>query len=184
VLVNAAGIEGTVLGPGASPETTTLEEWRRVHAVNLEGTFLACRAVLPIMKRLGSGSIINVSSMVAYYGSPALTAYGSSKAAVQQFSKTVALHGSRDGMQIRCNSVHPGVIRTRMLESVYEQMGRGAGITAKEAEQSSLKAIPLGRIGEPDDIAYVIVYLASDEAKYVTGSEFQVDGGQHLFDAK
>ena len=184
VLVNAAGIEGRVLGEEASPENTTLDEFRFVHAVNLEGPFLGCKTVLPVMKRSGYGSIINVSSMVAYYGSPALTAYGSSKAAVQQFSKTVALHGSRDGKRIRCNSVHPGLIRTRMLDSVYELMGRSAGISAAEAEKNSIKTVPLGMLGEPDDIAYLILYLASDESKYVTGSEFQADGGQHLFDAK
>lgn len=184
VLVNAAGIEGKNLGDESSPENTTLEEWRRVHAINLDGTFLGCRTVLPVMKRQGSGSIINISSMVAYYGSPALTAYGSSKAAVQQLSKTVALHGSREGKQVRCNSVHPGIIRTRMLDNVYIEMGRSLGINADEAEKASVRTVPLGRIGEPEDIAYLILYLASDEAKYVTGSEFQCDGGQHLFDAK
>jgi len=88
VLVNAAGTEGRLIGPAGSPESTTLEEWRFVHAVNLDGTFLGCRAVLPVMQRLGSGSIINVSSMVSYYGTPATTAYGSSKAAVQQLTKS------------------------------------------------------------------------------------------------
>jgi 3(or 17)beta-hydroxysteroid dehydrogenase len=184
VLVNAAGTEGRCLGKTGSPEATTLEEWRFVHAINLDGTFLGCRTVLPVMKRLGSGSIINVSSMVALYGSPALTAYGSSKSGVRQFSKSVALHGSRDKQAIRCNSVHPGLIHTRMLDSVYREMGRSEGLSPEEAAKSSLKTVPLGKIGEPDDVAYLILYLASDESKYVTGSEFQVDGGQHLFDAK
>jgi 3(or 17)beta-hydroxysteroid dehydrogenase len=184
VLVNAAGIEGKGLGEQSSPESTTLEEWRRVHAINLDGTFLGCRTVLPVMKRAGSGSIINISSMVAYYASPDLTAYGSSKAAVQQFSKTVALYGSRDGKKIRCNSVHPGLTRTRMLNNMYAEIACSLGITPEEAEMRSAKTIPLGAIGEPEDIANVILFLASDEARYVTGSEFQADGGQHLFDAR
>jgi 3(or 17)beta-hydroxysteroid dehydrogenase len=184
VLVNAAGIEGKGLGKQSSPETTTLEEWRRVHAINLDGTFLGCRTVLPVMKRVGYGSIINLSSMVAYYASPDMTAYGSSKAAVQQFSKTVALYGSRDGKKIRCNSVHPGLTRTRMLNNMYLEIGRSLGVSPEEAERLSAKTIPLGEIGEPEDIGYLIIFLASDEAKYVTGSEFQADGGQHLFDAR
>ncbi len=184
VLVNTAGVEGKFLGDAGSPEKTTMEEWRHVHAINLDGTFLGCRTVLPVMRQFGAGSIINVSSMVASYGSPALTAYGSSKAAVLQLTRSVALHGSRDNNAVRCNAVQPGLIRTRMLDNVYTEMGRSAGMNAAEAEESSRKTVPLGRIGEPDDIAYMILYLASDEAKYVTGSEFQVDGGQHLFDAK
>lgn len=184
VLVNAAGTEGKSIGAGGSPESTTLGEWRFVHAINLDGTFLGCRTVLPIMKRNKSGSIINISSMVSYFGTPATAAYGSSKAGVQQLSKTVALYGSRDNNHIRCNSVHPGVIRTRMLNHIYEEIGRANGISGAEAEQRSLKSIPFGVVGEPEDIAYVILYLASDESKYVTGSEFQVDGGWHLIDAK
>jgi 3(or 17)beta-hydroxysteroid dehydrogenase len=104
VLVNAAGVEGDL--SAGSPETTTYTEWRRVHGINLDGTFLGCRSVLPVMKRMGAGSIINISSIVAYFGSPMSVAYGASKAAVQQFSKSVALHGSRDNKRVRCNSVH------------------------------------------------------------------------------
>jgi len=182
VLVNAAGIEGDVLH--GSPETTTLEEWRKVLSVNLDGTFLGCKHVLPVMRRAGRGSIVNISSMASFLGTPASSAYGASKAGVQQLSKTVAVFGSRDGLKIRCNSVHPGVIRTRMLDNIYEQIGKLANLSAKEAEAASLKAVPLGEVGEPDDVAYLILYLASDEAKYVTGSEFMVDGGWHLVDAR
>lgn len=184
ILINSAGTEGTALGDAGSPEATTLEEWRRVHSINLEGTFLGCRTVLPVMKRSGIGSIVNVSSMISFYGSPGLTSYGSSKAGVQQLTKSVALYGSRDNNRIRCNSVHPGVIRTRMLEKVYAELGRSMGMTPGEVEESSLRGIPFGVVGDPDDVGYLILYLASDEAKYVTGSEFQVDGGQHLIDAK
>jgi len=182
VLVNSAGIEGDL--SAGSPETTTHSEWRRVHGINLDGTFLGCRAVLPVMKRLGGGSIINISSIVAYFGSPLSAAYGSSKAAVQQLSKSVALHGSRDNKRIRCNSVHPGVIRTRMLNDIYAAIARNLGISTREAEVASLRAIPFGEVGEAVDVANLNLYLASDESRYVTGSEFQVDGGWHLVDAR
>jgi 3(or 17)beta-hydroxysteroid dehydrogenase len=182
VLVNAAGIEGNL--EAGTPESTSYAEWRRVHAVNLDGTFLGCRAVLPVMKRLGAGSIVNISSIVAYFGSPLSVSYGSSKAAVQQLTKSVALHGSRDGKRVRCNSVHPGVIRTRMLRDIYATIARNLGISPKDAERANLRAVPFGEVGEPRDVAYLNLYLASDESRYVTGSEFQVDGGWHLVDAR
>ena len=103
---------------------------------------------------------------------------------MQQLTKTVAVFGSRDGLKIRCNSVHPGVIRTRMLDHIYEQIGQLANVSAAEAELMSLKQVPFGEVGEPDDVAHLITYLASDESKYVTGSEFMVDGGWHLVDAR
>ena len=182
VLVNGAGIEGDFVN--GSPETTSLQEWRKVLSVNLDGTFLGCKSVLPVMRQAGRGSIVNISSMASFLGTPAATSYGVSKAGVQQLTKTVAVFGSRDGLKIRCNSVHPGVIRTRMLDHIYEQIGQLANVSAAEAEQMSLKQVPFGEVGEPDDVGYLILYLASDEAKYVTGSEFMVDGGWHLVDAR
>jgi 3(or 17)beta-hydroxysteroid dehydrogenase len=182
VLVNGAGIEGDFVN--GSPETTSLEQWRKVLSVNLDGTFLGCKHVLPVMKRAGKGSIVNISSMASFLGTPVNVAYGASKAGVQQLTKSVAVHGSRGGMKIRCNSVHPGVIRTRMLEEIYRQIGQVANVSAVEAEQMSLRQVPFGEVGEPDDVAWLILYLASDEAKYVTGSEFMVDGGWHLVDAR
>ena len=181
VLVNAAGIEGDLLN--GSPESTTLDEWRRVFAVNLEGTFLGCKYVLPVMKEARKGAIVNVSSVVSYFGCPSSAAYGASKAGVQQLSKSIALYGARDGMKIRCNSVHPGVIRTRMLDAIYETLASVANISKDEAEQLSLQHVPFREVGEPDDVAYQILYLASDEAKYITGSEFTVDAGWHLVEA-
>ena len=182
ILVNGAGIEGDFVR--GSPETTSLEEFHKVLAVNLDGTFLGCKHVLPVMRRAGRGSIVNISSMASFLGTPAATSYGVSKAGVQQLTKTVAVFGSRDGLKIRCNSVHPGVIRTRMLDHIYEQIGQLANVSAAEAELMSLKQVPFGEVGEPDDVAYLITYLASDESKYVTGSEFMVDGGWHLVDAR
>ena len=182
VLVNAAGIEGNITA--GTPENTTFEEWRKVLSVNLDGVFLGCKTVLPTMKRNRGGSIVNISSIVSYFGTPNSTSYGASKAAVQQLTKSVALHGARDGGKIRCNSVHPGVIRTRMLANIYQELARIGGISAEEAEQISLKAIPFGELGTAEQVADTILFLASDESAYVTGSEFQVDGGWHLLEAK
>ena len=182
VLVNGAGIEGDFVN--GSPETTSLETWNKVLRVNLDGTFLGCKHVLPVMKRAGKGAIVNISSMASFLGTPVNVAYGASKAGVQQLTKSVAVHGTRGGMKIRCNSVHPGVIRTRMLDEIYKQIGQVANVSAEEAEQMSLRAVPFGEVGEPDDVAWLILYLASDESRYVTGSEFMVDGGWHLVDAR
>jgi 3(or 17)beta-hydroxysteroid dehydrogenase len=181
VLVNAAGIEGDVLN--GSPETTSLQEWHKVLAVNLDGTFLGCKQVLPVMGEAGKGAIVNVSSQVSFFGTPFTAAYGASKAGVEQLTRSVALHGARDGVQIRCNSVHPGVIQTRMVDSIYEQIGKASNLSREEAEAGTLAHVPLGHLGEPDDVAFLILYLASDEAKYVTGSAFSVDGGWHLVQA-
>jgi 3(or 17)beta-hydroxysteroid dehydrogenase len=178
VLVNAAGIEGDVIN--GSIETASLDEWRKVLSVNLDGTFLGCKHVLPVMREAGKGSIVNISSIVSYMSTPSTVAYGASKAGVQQLTKSVAITGCRDGMKVRCNSVHPGVIDTRMVDSILTQVGQALNVTKEEAEQGAMSKVPFGHIGEPDDVAYLIVYLASDEAKYVTGSEFMVDGGWHL----
>jgi 3(or 17)beta-hydroxysteroid dehydrogenase len=182
VLVNAAGIEGDL--QAGNPETTSLAEWRRVHSINLDGTFLGCRAVLPIMKRRKAGSIVNISSIVSYFGSPNAVAYSTSKGGVQTFTKSVARYGARDGNRIRCNSVHPGVIRTRMIKNIWAETARLTNRTVEEAERLSLRMVPFGTLGEPEDVAFLILYLASDESRYVTGSEFQVDGGWHLVEAR
>jgi 3(or 17)beta-hydroxysteroid dehydrogenase len=182
VLVNAAGIEGDLMA--GNPETTSLAEWRRVHSVNLDGTFLGCRAVLPVMKRRKTGSIVNISSIVSYFGSPNAVAYSTSKGGVQTFTKSVARYGARDGNRIRCNSVHPGVIRTRMIENIWSETARLTNRTPEEAQRLSLRMVPFGALGEPEDVAWLILFLASDESRYITGSEFQVDGGWHLVEAR
>jgi 3(or 17)beta-hydroxysteroid dehydrogenase len=182
VLVNAAGIEGDLMS--GNPETTSLAEWRRVHAVNLDGTFLGCRTVLPVMKRAKQGSIVNIASIVSYFGAPNAVAYSTSKGGVQTFTKSVARYGARDGNRIRCNSVHPGVIRTRMIKNIWAESARLTNRSIEEVEKLSLRMVPFGTLGEPEDVAYLILFLASDESRYVTGSEFQVDGGWHLVEAR
>lgn len=178
VLINAAGIVGDVVA--GALETTTLAEWRRVLAVNLDGTFLGCREVVPAMKRAGRGAIVNVSSVGAYYPTTQSVAYGASKGAVTQFTKSVAMFASQGGHRIRCNSVHPGRTATPMLDGILAQRMQRADPTGRRDAPSSAERIPLGPEGQPQDVAALIAFLASDEAAYITGAEFVVDGGWSL----
>ena len=178
ILVNAAGIYQR--GPEHNPETTSLEDWRAIHEVNMEGVFLGCKQAIPAMRDAGSGrddggggSIVNISSVAGLRASAHAAAYGASKGGVRQFSKSVAHHCARRGYGIRCNSIHPGSIDTPMGQHAM----LGVAATLEEGRERYRKAIPLQAIGEPDDIAYAVLYLASDEAKYITGQELTVDGG-------
>jgi NAD(P)-dependent dehydrogenase (short-subunit alcohol dehydrogenase family) len=171
VLVNNAGI-----GLTKDFEAITLEEWRRVHAIDLDGVFLGCKHAVPIMARtvkatgLG-GSIVNISSISGIIAGHNMAAYNSAKAAVRHLSKSVALHCAKRGYSIRCNSVHPVFIATPILDGLVERLGRD------EAYAKLGRQVPLGHIGQPDDVAYAVAYLASDESKFVTGAELKVDGG-------
>jgi len=172
ILVNAAGV--AVWG---DIEHTTLEQWRFVNGVNAEGTFLGCRAAVIAMKSSaslpgGGGSIINISSVAGLVADADAPAYCASKGAVRLLTKSIALHTARRGYNIRCNSVHPSFIDTPMVDAVVDGSRDPAKMrTAVE------KAAPLGRIGEVADVANAVLYLASDESKFVTGSELVVDGG-------
>ena len=169
VLVNCAGI-GT---PGGTVESLSLADWRRMMTVNLESVFLGTREGIAAMRRTGAGgSIVNFSSIHGLTGAPRTAAYGASKGGVRLFTKAAALHCARSGYRIRVNSIHPGFIETPMLVSAMS--GRGDLDTERRIAES---AVPLGRIGEADDIAYGVLYLASDESKYVTGAELVIDGG-------
>ena len=176
VMVNAAGIEGDMTQ--GSPESASLAEWRRVHAINLDGTFLGCRTALPAMRRAGGGSIVNISSIVALMATPFSAPYGSSKAGVKHLTMSVASHGAQH--MVRCNSVHPGLIRTRMLDDIHATRARQRNISFEESRAMSLARVPMGTVGEPDDVANLILYLASDESRYVTGAGFNIDGGWSL----
>jgi NAD(P)-dependent dehydrogenase (short-subunit alcohol dehydrogenase family) len=167
ILVNNAGI--ALL---KDVETTTLEEWRKVHAVNLDGPFLGCKAAVGAMKRRGGGSIVNVSSIAGIIGHHSLAAYCSSKGGVRLLTKSVALHCARRGYNIRCNSVHPSFAATPMLEAMINEARDPA-----KMRDAVTKAAPLGRLAEPIDVARTILFLASDESAFTTGAEFVVDGG-------
>ncbi|MGR6329674.1 SDR family oxidoreductase [Sphingomonas sp. XXL09] len=173
VVVNNAGVTGFESGMTRhDPEHASLADWRAVHRINLDGTFLGCRYAIGAMKAAGAGSIINISSRSGLVGIPGAAAYASSKAAIRNHSKTVALYCAQQGWQIRCNSIHPAAILTPMWEPM---LGDGAD---REARMQALVAdTPLRRFGLPEEVAAVAVTLASDEATYVTGPEITIDGG-------
>ena len=166
VLVNNAGV---ALAGGV--EATSLDQWRWLMSINLDGVFLGTKHAVEAMKATG-GSIINLSSIEGLIGDPNLAAYNASKGGVRIFTKSVALDCAKRGYRIRVNSVHPGYIWTPMVEGYV-----GAHPDAEAARQALVALHPLGHIGEPDDIAYGVLYLASDESKFVTGSELVIDGG-------
>jgi NAD(P)-dependent dehydrogenase (short-subunit alcohol dehydrogenase family) len=166
ILVNNAGISG----PDKPTHELTEAEWDRVQAVNVKGVFFCTKHAIPHLRRAGGGSIINLSSIYGLVGGPDVPPYHASKGAVRLMSKTDALTYAPD--RIRVNSIHPGFIWTPMVE---HHLGRQADPEAARAATAALH--PLGHIGEPDDIAWGVVYLASDEAKFVTGSELVIDGG-------
>lgn len=178
ILVNNAGVGDGL--EAVSPENTPLEEWRRINRINGEGVFLGCKAAIPAMRRAGGGSIINMSSIAALVGTPFLTAYGASKAAVRQLTMSVALHCAQDGSRIRCNSVHPGQIRTPMLENLFKEAARQSNASQEDVEAQFRSRIPMGEFGAPEDIAYGVLYLASDEARHVTGAQLVIDGGMQI----
>lgn len=171
ILVNNAGI-----GTPGTVEETSLETWRRVHAIDLDSVFLgckyACRPMADSVRETGlSGSIINMSSVAGIIASANLAAYNSAKAAVRHLTKSVALHCARQGYDIRCNSVHPAFVDTPILEQV------GGKYSNDEVKAKMAKQLPLGKIGEPSDVGYAVLYLASDESKFMTGAEIVIDGG-------
>jgi NAD(P)-dependent dehydrogenase (short-subunit alcohol dehydrogenase family) len=163
ILINNAGIGG----PSSRVEDTAAEAWDRVMAVNAKGVFLGTKAAVPAMRRAGGGSIVNIASQLGLVGFDDSTPqYTASKGAVRLLTKTTALQYAREG--IRCNSVHPGPIVTPMTEF------RRADPAIRER---MVARIPLGRYGEAEEVAYAVLYLASDEASFVTGSELVIDGG-------
>jgi NAD(P)-dependent dehydrogenase (short-subunit alcohol dehydrogenase family) len=169
VLVNNAGIGGEM----AYAETDTLENWRKVQAVNIESIMLGCKHAMPHLRGSAPASIINISSVAGLAAAPGMGAYNATKAAVWMYTKTIALEAAKQGWNVRCNSVHPVFIKTPILDPFIAMAG---GDEAKAHERLT-RGIPLKRIGEPDDVAWCVVYLASDESKFVTGSEFKIDGG-------
>lgn len=173
VLVNNAGVTGfeESMAP-QDPENAALEDWRAVHRVNLDGTFLGCRYGIRAMRGRGAGSIINISSRSGMVGIPGAAAYASSKAAIRNHTKTVALYCAQEGLAIRCNSIHPAAILTPMWEPM---LGDGPD---REARMASFVAdTPMQRFGTVEEVASLALLLASDAAAYMTGTELTIDGG-------
>ena len=167
IVVNNAGISEP-----ASIEDETLDHWRRIQRVNSDSVFLGCKYAVKAMKESGSGSIINLSSAFAIRSDPLIPAYSASKAAVRLLTKSVALHCGKQGYNIRCNSVHPGMIHTPMSDCYFNRSGN------REAAIKHFDALhPIGHCGQPEDIAYAILFLGSDESRFITGAELCVDGG-------
>ncbi len=166
ILVNNAGIVLT-----GSIEDLTLEQWRRGMAVNVDSVFLGTRHALPLMRENQPGSIVNLSSIAGLIASHNFANYNASKAAVWLLTKSIALHCAKQGWDIRCNSIHPAFIKTSILQDLVGDRDE-ATVMAKLARQ-----VPLGRLGESADVAHAIVYLASDESRFMTGAELKLDGG-------
>jgi 3(or 17)beta-hydroxysteroid dehydrogenase len=165
VLVNNAGV---ILYKKI--EDISLSEWRWVMSVNLDGVFLGTKFAIEAMKKSGGGSIVNISSVAGLIGNPDASAYHASKGGVRLFTKAAAIECSKAGYDynIRVNSIHPGVINTRMADDLRQDEGK---------HKTALSWHAMGHFGEPEDVAYGVLYLASDESKFLTGSELVIDGG-------
>lgn len=169
VLVNSAGIFAT-----GDVEETELADWRRIHAVDLDAVFLGCKHAVPEIARHTAavgGSIINISSISGIVAGANIATYNSAKAGVRLLTKSVALHCAHKGYNIRCNSVHPTFVDTPLLDDIRARMGH------EVMHDKLARQIPLGRLGQTDEIAWPVVFLASEEASYMTGSELVIDGG-------
>ncbi len=173
VLVNNAGVSGFHADWGPQdPEHASLESWRRVHAINLDGVFLGIREMMPFLKKSKAASIVNVSSRAGIVGIAMAGAYASSKAAVRNHTKTVALYCATKGYPIRCNSIHPGAILTPIWEPMI-----GTGEMQAARMKAYTRDVPLQRFGTSEEMAKSILFLASDDSSYLTGSELCPDGG-------
>jgi NAD(P)-dependent dehydrogenase (short-subunit alcohol dehydrogenase family) len=171
IAINCAGTSVTEL---TFPTDTTLEEWHRINRINLDGTFLATKHELALMMQSSpvNGSIVNISSVLGIVGQPGIAAYNASKGGVRIYSKSVALSCAKERVNVRVNTIHPGFIRTPLLE---KSIARYGDIDEARSFYDNIHAV--GHLGEPEDIAMGALYLASDESKFVTGAELVIDGG-------
>lgn len=177
-LVNNAGIADGKGPP--DPEHALADDWRRIYTVNVEGVFLGCKHAIPAIAAAGGGSIVNMSSIGALVPTPFLSAYGASKAAVMHYSRTVALHCCEQGHAIRCNSVHPGQVRTPMHVELMARTAAELGLNDEQAAEAFLSKVPMKKWQEAVDIANGVLFLMSDESRFVTGTSLVIDGGMSL----
>ena len=166
VLVNSAGIS-----LGSDIVSTDFEVWKKVHQVNLDSVFLGCKYIIPTMAEHGPGSIINLSSISGIVAGWNTAAYNSSKAGVRLLTKSTALYCAKKGYDVRCNSIHPAFVNTPILDPIKQAFGDD------EAVRKLARQKPMNKIGDTDDVAYAVLYLASDESKFMTGTEIILDGG-------
>ena len=166
ILLNSAGI-----ALGGDIVSTGLDVWKKVHEVNLDSVFLGCKLVIPMIAENGTGSIISISSISGIVAGWNTAAYNSSKAGVRHLSKSVALYCAKKGYNIRSNTIHPAFVDTPILDPHKQAFGE------KEAVAKLSRQIPMNKIGDTDDVAYAVLYLASDESKFITGTEIVLDGG-------
>ena len=167
VLINNAGI-----GTWGSIEDETWEGWRRTQDIDMDAIFVGTQLAMPYLKDNQPASIINISSVAGLIADGNMFSYNAAKAAVRMMSKSIALHCARSGYQITCNSVHPVFTRTPIIDPLVALGGGG-----EEGERRLVKQIPFRRLGEPEDVGYCVLYLASDESRFVTAAEFKIDGG-------
>lgn len=167
VLINNAGI-----GTAGNIETETYENWRRTQEIDVDSIFIGTQLAMPYLKESQPASIINISSVAGMIADGMMLSYNAAKSAVWMMSKSIALHCAKSGYDIRSNSVHPVFTRTPIVEPLIQLGGGG-----EEGEKKLVRQIPLGRLGEPEDVGYCVLYLASDESRFVTASEFKIDGG-------
>ena len=168
VLVNNAGI-----GVPGNIEDCDFGDWQRCFAINVDSIFHGCQKALPLMREHAPGSIVNISSIAGLIASDTMPAYNASKAAVWMLSKSIALHCAKKNMQIRCNSVHPTFVDTPILDGT----ARAHQLDKDVLMEKLARQIPLRFVGEPNDIANAVVYLSSDESRFMTGAEIKLDGG-------
>jgi len=167
VLINNAGIGGW-----GNIESETFEGWRRTMEIDVDSIFIGTQLAMPYLKESQPASIINISSVAGMIAHGDMLAYNTAKAGVWMLSKSIALHCAKAGYDIRCNSVHPVFTRTPIIDPLVALGGGG-----KTGEDRLTRQIPLQRLGEPEDVGYAVLYLASDESRFVTASEFKIDGG-------
>ena len=168
ILVNNAGI-----GVNGNVEDCSYEDWKRCFAINSDGVFLGCKYALPLLRENQPAAIVNISSIAGLIASDVMPAYNASKSACWMLTKSVALHCAKNQWEIRCNSLHPAFVDTPILDGFGQRSG-----TPMDVIKGKLgRQIPVGRIGDPSDVANAVLYMASDESRFMTGAEVKLDGG-------